>query len=200
MNTALLLMSSAWIAGSDPGCALPCAAPAMVSCDPCASGPGLFARLKARLPSAGCGTPCGTPLMSRPLFAHASSAACDPCASSSPGLLAKLKAKFASPACVSSAPCSTTSAYASCSSYASSGSIVMGAAPVTGGCALPPVPGTVAPTPTIEAPKEMPKPAEPAKEPAKDAAPKTSSITIPSVVIPPTNPIGPTIGGIRTSF
>ncbi len=195
MNTALLLMSSAWIAGSDPGCTLPCAVPAMASCDPCAAGPGLFARLKARLPSPGCGAPCGAPLISRPLFAHSSAAACDPCASSSPGLLAKLKAKFAAPACVSASPCSTSSA---CASYASCGSIVMGAAPVTSGCALPPVPGTVAPAPPIEAPKEMPKPAA---EPAKDAAPKTSSIKIPSVVVPTTSiPVAPTVGGTRTSF
>ena len=189
MNTALLLMSSAWIAGSDPGCALPCAVPAMASCDPCAAGPGLFARLKARLPSPGCGAPCGTPLISRPLFARSSPAACDPCASSSPGLLAKLKAKFAAPACASYSSCP---AMETCASYTPSGGIVMGAV----GCALPPVPGTAAPTPSIEAPKEMPKTAEPAKE----AVPKTSSLTIPSVVVPVASPIAPVVGGIRTSF
>ena len=140
MNTALLLMSSAWIAGSDPSCALPCAVPAMASYDPCAAGPGLFARLKARLPSPGCGAPCGTPLMSRPLFAHSSAAACDPCASSSPGLLAKLKAKFAAPVCASYSHCPVME---TCASYTPSGGIVMGAV----GCALPPVPGTAAPTP-----------------------------------------------------
>ena len=88
MNTAFLLMSTAWIAGSDPAGCAGCASPAPVaaSCDSCGtSSPGLFSRLKGKL---SCGAACGTPLFTAP-------AACDSCGtSSSPGLLSRLKGRF----------------------------------------------------------------------------------------------------------
>ena len=96
-------------------------------------------------------TPCGTPL-----FSHSTSmAACDPCGSSSPGLLAKLKARFHHSKDCGAAPCASPCATGDCGGGHVAAS--------TGGCALPPVPGTAAPVVSPESPKEMPK--------AKDGTP-----------------------------
>lgn len=153
MNTAFLLMSTAWIAGTDPagcaGCVGP--VPMAASCDSCgpSSSPGLFSRLKGKL---SCGAACGTPLYTAP-------AACDSCGgSSSPGLLAKLKGRFHRGNDCGGSPCPTASPCGA--------SPCPGDCGVPGGCALPATPGYAmpapapAPTPMPEAPKEMPKPKE----------------------------------------
>ncbi len=180
MNTALMLMGTAWIAGADPAGCSGCSAPVAVSaasCDSCSmASPGLFARLKSKMHTC---TPCGTPLFSRP----AAAASCDPCGGSSPGLLSKLKARFHHGSdCATAAPCaSSPCATGDCGSTHAAGSV--------GGCALPPVPGSVTPVPAAESPKEMPKPKE--TTPPATVEPKKVRIEIPSVVSPVTAPVVP---------
>ncbi len=180
MNTALMLMGTAWIAGADPAGCSGCSAPVAVSaasCDSCSmASPGLFARLKSKMHTC---TPCGTPLFSQP----AAAASCDPCGGSSPGLLSKLKARFHHGSdCATAAPCaSSPCATGDCGSTHAAGSV--------GGCALPPVPGSVTPVPAAESPKEMPKPKE--TTPPATVEPKKVRIEIPSVVSPVTAPVVP---------
>lgn len=185
MNTALMLMSTAWIAGADPAGCSGCSAPVAVSaasCDSCSmASPGLFARLKSKMHTC---TPCGTPLFSHgtPLFSRSTSmAACDPCGSSSPGLLAKLKARFHhGKDCGTAAPCASPCATGDCGGGHVAAS--------TGGCALPPVPGAAAPVPSPESPKEMPKPKD--GTPLK-VEPKKVGVEVPSVVLPTSAPVVP---------
>ncbi len=170
MNTAFLLMSTAWIAGSDPAGCAGCVGPVPVaaSCDSCGtSSPGLFARLRGKL---SCGAACGTPLYTAP-------AACDSCGgSSSPGLLAKLKARFHH-----SKDCAAPCGAAPCATGDCGGGCGAAGAGVTGGCALPAAPGTVMPVPAAESPKEMPK----AKEmPTPKVEPKKIGVEVPSVSAP----------------
>jgi len=168
MNFALVMMSSAWIAGGDPTACVDCAVPVPSICDPCTvvGGPGLLTRLKTKLPGGDC-------------------LGCLPGSS----LFAKLKAKLQMPEPVAY-PCSLPAGMPVPCSQTASSTIV--GVPFIGSCHLPPVPAAVpvAPAPT---PKEMPKPdvsnpsipkampkptAEPAKEGKVEAvsplsAPKT---------------------------
>ena len=76
MNAALFMLTSAWMAGADvavvPAPAPAPGSPAVVStgsscgggcstaCDPCASKPGLFSRLKGKFSSCGHKSSCDT--------------------------------------------------------------------------------------------------------------------------------------------
>jgi hypothetical protein len=166
MTASMLLLTAGVLAGGDPAPA----APGCNDCGPapaagCCDAPGLLDRLKAKFARKGdCGcTPCGTPLLSKPVFAGFTTAAgdsCDPCAK--PGLLSRLKAKFHKPdACGCPAPACDP----------------CGPGTATAASPLPAVP--VAPAMTAPAaPQVMPKPADPQKmEPAPkpaDAPKKTT--------------------------
>ena len=142
MNVTMLLMSSALIAGGDPGCAgcsptpaVSYAAPAGCGCDPCGgSSGGLFSKLKSRFG--------GKPL----LFGCGGFKQddCDPCGSGPrQGLLSRLKDKLGchKDPCPCSAPCDPCGGVG---------------APVTG-CALPSVPGVPASTSMYGQPQAMPQ-------------------------------------------
>lgn len=164
MNAAFLLMS--FVAGADaPPAAVAapvvqaapcCAAPACGGCDVCK--PNLLDRIKALCKKKDCG--CAAPAQ-RTVFHGFTTAApcggCDPCATerhgwgSGPGLLTKLKAKFAHTGCCD-APCGAP-----------------------GGCALPPVPGGV-PTVPGAPPEKMPAPGK-----STTADPKGSALLIPGL-------------------
>ena len=169
MNVALLMMSSAWIAGGDPAVCIDCAQPAPTICDACTvtGVPGLLARLKAKLPG-GDGIGCLP----------------------SGGIFAKLKAKLQMPE--PSVACSPAAGVPS--PCASSATMTMIGAPIIGTCHLPPVPGALPaePTPT---PKEMPKPdapkndapkamPKPAVEPIKDGKSEAVLPAVGSQVVP----------------
>lgn len=187
MNASLMLI--AVMAGADaapvvPAPAAPAAAhahgPAIVSgqgcsscnscapaCDTCAPAckPGLLDRLRGlRHRSNSCCEPACDSCCGKPIFTGFTTAACDSCcepACKSPGLLERLRARFHKSDCCD--PCAAPSC---CGTTSASG------------CALPPVPGAVAPATPTEAPKEMPKPVTPAP------MPKTTGINIPQVVQP----------------
>lgn len=185
MNASMMLI--AFLTGADaaPLVAAPAApaaahahGPAIVSghgcsdcapaCDSCAPAckPGLLDRLRGlRHRSSSCCEPVTDHCCGKPIFTGFTTAACDSCcepACKSPGLLERLRARFHKSDC-----CDPCAAAPSC----------CGATPVSG-CALPPVPGTVAPAAPTEAPKEMPKPAAPA------ATPKSTGLDIPQIVQP----------------
>jgi hypothetical protein len=158
MNTAFMLMTSAWIAGADPVPCDACAAPTPA----CTPSLGLLAKIKAKL-HAPC-DPCAAPLIHKPILS------CDPC---SPGLFSKLKARLHHPvaSCAVASPCPDASPCA------------VAAAPA--GCALPPVPGAVTPTPAVETPKEMPKPKDaPKPMEEKKKEPVKIEAALPGVSIP----------------
>ena len=140
MNVTMLLMSSALVAGGDPGCAgcspapaVGYAAPAGCGCDPCGGGGGLFSKLKSRFG--------GKPL----LFGCGGFKQddCDPCGGPRPGLMSRLKDKLGchKDPCPCAAPCDPCGGVG---------------APVTG-CALPAVPGVPAATSMYGAPQAMPQ-------------------------------------------
>lgn len=189
MNAALLLMSSTFMAGADaPAHVHPPAAPAVVSgcstgcaaaCDPCASKPSLFDKIKSRLgchKSKDCCAPaptcCAKPAPA-PKCAPAPTCApaCDSCAAPRPNLFDKIKAKFkhksdCAPACDTCSSC--------------------GAAP--GAVVVP------APVPMKETPKPMdPKKVDPKKVGSEGSVPPiaiptpgaTSVPAIPSIPVTP---------------
>lgn len=168
MNVSLLLMSSALVAGGDPGCAgcspTPAVSHASVgsACDPCAgeSG-GLFSKLKSKFG--------GKPL----LFGFGGFK--DECGAggSKPGLLSRLNC-FKGKA----EPCPCPPACDPCAAAA-------------GGCSLPAVPGVPAATSYSAAPQAMPQPsysqpqampmaappaAMPAGRPSPEPMPKPSEV------------------------
>ena len=155
MNTAFLLMTTAWVAGGDPGCAGCGPTVALAACDPCGSSPGLLSKLKGRFH----GSPC------------------DPCGSS-PGLLAKLKARFHHNDC---SPCgSTTSGYAAapCATAAGYGPGGCALPPVPG--STMPVPMSESPK-VMPKPMEEPKPLP---TPMPKVEPNKVGVVIPSVALP----------------
>lgn len=184
MNAAILLMSSATLAGADPApAAHPPAAPVVISsgagCSNCGTAAayyapsdcgcgkaGLLDRFKARFgrKSADCCTPA-------PCCAPAS--ACDPChksAADRPNLLDKLKSRWGGKRSACCDPCATTYVDPCATTHA------VAAPPAT----TPPVTGGTTP------PKEMPKPKDP--KDSKDSKDKgkggnTGGVSVPA---PPT--------------
>ena len=139
MNVTLLLMSSALVAGGDPGCADCSPAPATsysapCGCDPCGSGGGMFSKLKSRFG--------GKPL----LFGCGGFKKddCDPCAGPRPGLFSRLKDKLG---CHKDEPCPCA---APCDPCGGGGAV--------SGCALPAVPSAPSGTSYYADPQAMPQP------------------------------------------
>ena len=139
MNVTMLLMSSALVAGGDPGCD-GCAPTPTVSyasagcgCDPCGAGGGLFSKFKSRFG--------GKPLVFG--FGGFKNDGCDPCGGTKPGLLARLKDKLG---CHKPEPCPCPMPCDSC-----------GPSMAVTGCALPAVPGVPAGTSYYSQPQMMPQ-------------------------------------------
>lgn len=181
MNAALLLMSSTFMAGADAPAHVHPAAPAVVAgccaaaCDPCASKPSLFDKIKSRLgchKSKDCCAPAPTCCVKpapAPKCAPAPTCApaCDSCAAPRPNLFDKIKAKFKH-----KSDCDT------CSSC--------GAAP--GAVVVP------APVPMKETPKPMdPKKVDPKKVGGEGSAPPIA-IPTPGATNIPSIPVTPISG------
>jgi hypothetical protein len=160
--------------GIAPGCSDPC---------PCEGRKGLFSRLRGKSNDCDC-----SPKEKRRLFHGFTTSACDSCGGGRDGLLSRLRAHFhhkGNDGCCDSG-CGGTVGGCSTSAYG---------VPAVGGCALPPVPATVAPAPLpVEAPKQMDKEKE---------APKTGTTNV-SLSLPAPAPIPvpaiPVLAGSKSPF
>jgi len=200
VNAALLLMTSAWMAGADaaPQAVAPAPAVIVAGCTDCAAPvaecngcgkAGLLDRLKAKFKSVGghkskgcetCETCTAPPAPApAPCAVPAPCDTCaDPCGGHKAGFLDKLKAKLGGLGGHKSKGCDT------CETSVAA----------TSGCATPGAPAT-APAAPADAPKEMPKPATP-----KPATPKTTSIILPIPTAPVTPVSGPRLSGTTNPF
>ncbi len=204
MNAALLLLSSAWVAGADtppPAAAAPApvmAAPAWPApaggCADCAAGPcpgasdpcpcekkGLFGKKKK-----GGGCDCSAPEPRKGIFHGFTTAACDGCGGGH--LFGKLKSKFHHGGYDVGYGGYDAGWGGGC------GAPAWGGAPAVGGCALPPVPGTAPLLPPATAPQQMPQPANP---PKSNGTGSSAYLPLPSAVAPAGGPI---LGGSRNPF
>jgi hypothetical protein len=158
MNSALLLMTTAYVLSADP---------CPTICHPATSNIGFLAKFRARL-HAPC-EPCAPALIAPPVLT------CDPC---QPGLLAKLKSRLShrptmmtAPASTCGSPCGNLLEPSACSLPP-----VPSAAPLPSSEAAKPMPET-GPA------KEMPKPKDEPKKPVEKVE-SSAGIVIPAVVLP----------------
>lgn len=173
----MLLMSSALVAGGDPGCdgcpPAPVSALAGCGCDPCGGGGGPFSKLKSRFG--------GKPLFFG--FGGFKSDDCDPCGSSKPGLLARLKDKLG---CHKDEPCPCPAPCDPC-----------GGGMAVSGCALPAVPGVPSGSMSYSQPQMMPQtgvaqpemmpstqPGQPQPMPGESMPPTRSAPSAPGSSVP----------------
>ncbi|MGL6075545.1 MAG: hypothetical protein ACRC8S_15430 [Fimbriiglobus sp.] len=161
MNSALLLMTTAYVLSADP---------CPTICEPATPHIGLFAKFRARLHSP-C-EPCAPAIMAPAVLS------CDPC---QPGLLAKLKSRFSHkptmvvvPLSTCGSPCGIVPEPTACSLPP-----LPSAAPVISPEAAKPMPEKE----PAKAPKEMPKPKDEPKKPVEKVE-SSAGIVIPSVVLP----------------
>lgn len=182
----------------------PAACSPMPSCDPCAPRVGLFDRLRARLaalrtPKAQCSPACPAPACEpapvacapacgTPVFTGFTTSCADPCQRT--GLLARLRARFASSkSCDACAAPLAAATVACCSPVSTAPAVVTSPAPTTTAPAQMPPP--VTPTPA----KDAPKPMEPAKDPVKKDLSISSSVAPPVLADVPRTPVlGGTVG------